>query len=80
MIAVVRDARGVTHVAILLPDEEVDPGKGPVIGALCEHTISNIFSGSFTAWEADEIEEEQPDCMSCLVAHETHSGPIRSES
>lgn len=49
MIPVVRDVRGVTHCAIHLPGEEYGPSEGPVIGALCEQTISNLLSESFTA-------------------------------
>lgn len=38
-----------------------------MVGALCEDTVYNLISGSFTVWTTDEISEGQPDCMSCLV-------------
>jgi hypothetical protein len=78
-MAVVRDERGVTHVAIRLPDEEDGHDEAPVIGALCEDTMDNLLSGMFTAWKAGEIEEGLPDCMSCLV-RESAPGPIRGTS
>ena len=79
MTWVVRDERGVMHVAIRLPEEEDGPGEEPVIGALCEVTIDNLLGGSFMAWSPDEIGEGLPDCMSCLV-REGQPGPIRSVS
>lgn len=67
MIPVVRDSRGVTHAAVLLPDE---PGGPPVIGSLCEQTVAVLLSGRFTTWAADELEDGLPNCMSCLVRHD----------
>ena len=43
MTAVVRDLRGVTHVAIRLPEEEREACEMPVISALCEATAERIF-------------------------------------
>lgn len=71
MTATVRDLRGVTHVAMRLPDDVAgiggDTPDGIVIGALCEDTLDNLLGGTFTSWTTDEIGEELPDCMSCLV-------------
>jgi hypothetical protein len=71
MIAVVRDARGVTHVAMRLPDDadgiRGDTPSSVVIGALCEYTLDNLLGGTFTSWTTNEIEDGLPDCMSCLV-------------
>ena len=66
MIATVRDVRGITHIAIRLPDED-SPHEAPIIGALCEDTIGNFLGGLFTAWTSNEVGEGLPDCMSCLV-------------
>lgn len=63
MTATVRDARGITHVAVRYDSEE-----GPLVNALCKSTIMNVFFGeSFMAWNPDEIGEDPPDCMSCLA-------------
>lgn len=68
MIAVVRDLRGVTHVAIRLPEEDDGPGEEPMIGALCEDRLDRMFRGmTYTVWTTDEIGEGLPDCMACLV-------------
>ncbi len=66
MIATVRDERGVTHVAIRIPDGK-PLHERPVIGALCEDTIKILLCGMFTTWTIDEVSEGVSDCMSCLV-------------
>ena len=68
MTSTVRDVRGVTHVAILWSVDQAF-GESSVIGALCEDTYERIFDFNtvFTLWNVNEIEDDMPDCMTCLV-------------